>query len=412
MKTKTATVELPKMHSDGQQEMLEWAGHGVAFCGRRYGKTEVGTVKLFINACADPGLYWWVGLSWRSASMKRAWRLLKGYTRQLWKAVGESPEKHIRESEKEIRLPGGGEIWLRTAERPDSLAGEGVRGVVLDEFSLMPEAVWSEFVRATLIDYGGWSLFIGVPKGRNWAARLWHMAQSRPGWKAWRFTSYDNPHLNKKEIDAIKLETPERLFRQEYLAEVIDDGGLVFRNVADCATAQEQERAIAGHVYVAGVDWARTHDATVYTVWDTTLGEMCYLDRMVGIDYELQVTRLKGLWRRFNLSRIHAEANSMGGPLIERLKREGLPIIPFTTTNASKQAMIDRLILAFEQQAIKILPDEVLVNELMSYEMEQLPSGLIRYSAPTGLHDDCVISLALTWQGSSRPKRQPRSYQG
>ncbi|MBI1294289.1 hypothetical protein GC175_04945 [bacterium] len=396
---KTVTVDLPKMHSDGQNEMLEWAGHGIAFCGRRYGKTEVGVVKLFIHACADPGLYWWVGLSWRSASMKRAWRLLKEYARQLWKAIGENPEKYIRESDKEIRLPGGGEIWLRTAERPDSLAGEGVKGVVMDEFSLMPEAVWSEYVRATLIDYGGWSLFIGVPKGRNWAARLWQSAHGRERWRAWRFTSYDNPHLDHSELDAIKLETPERLWRQEYLAEVMDDSGLVFRNVTDCATAQEQERAQPGHVYIAGVDWGRTNDSTVFAVVDTTLGELCYLDRMTGTDYELQVQRLHALAQRFNLSTIHAETNNMGSPLVERLQREGLPVVGFTTTNASKQAMIDRLVLAFEQQAIKILPDEVLINELMAFEMDQLPSGLIRYSHPSGGHDDCVIALGLAWQG-------------
>jgi hypothetical protein len=265
----------------------------------------------------------------------------------------------------------------------------------------MPEAVWSEYVRATLIDYGGWSLFIGVPKGRNWAARLWHQAQTRPGWKAWRFTSYDNPHLNRKEIDAIKAETPERLFRQEYLAEVIDDGGLVFRNVADCATAQEQERALPGHVYLAGVDWGRVNDATCFAVVDTGAGELVYLDRLVSVDYELQVTRLQALCERFNLSAIHAETNNMGSPLVERLQRQGLPVIGFNTTNSSKQAMIDRLLLAFEQQAIRILPDETLINELLSFEVEQLPSGLIRYSHPPGGHDDCVIALALAWQGTS-----------
>ncbi len=219
--TKTIRLTLPKPHSDGQQQILDWHGHGVAFCGRRYGKTEIAVLKLFTCATTKPGLYWWVGLSWRSASMKRAWRLLKKYTRQVWKAVGEKPDKHIRESDKELHLPGGGEIWLRTAERPDSLAGEGIRGVVLDEFSLMAENVWTEYIAPTLLDFGGWALFVGVPKGLNWASRLWRQAKSRAGWKAWHFSSYDNPLLSKAAIDELASGLPERLRRQEIGAEVI-----------------------------------------------------------------------------------------------------------------------------------------------------------------------------------------------
>ena len=71
----------------------------------------------------------------------------------------------------------------------------------------------------------------------------------------------------------------------------------------------------------------------------------------------------------------------------------------FTTTNASKMRVIDALALAFERQEIRILPDPILIAELQSFEMERLPSGLMRYSAPEGLHDDTVMALALAWHG-------------
>lgn len=240
---KTVTLELPKPHSEGQQAMLDWPRHGVAFCGRRYGKTEIACIKLLLGVTQDPGLYWWVGLNWRSASMRRAWRILKAYCEMLWRAIGERPDKYIRESDKTLIFPGGGEIWMRTAERADSLAGEGVKGVVLDEFSLMSEAVWTEYVAATLVDYGGWALFVGVPKGLNWAARLWMSAKTRKGWQAWQFTSYDNPHLDKATIDDLASGLPERLRRQEIYAEVVDDAGAVFRNVSELATATESRRS-------------------------------------------------------------------------------------------------------------------------------------------------------------------------
>jgi hypothetical protein len=72
----------------------------------------------------------------------------------------------------------------------------------------------------------------------------------------------------------------------------------------------------------------------------------------------------------------------MGQPIIEQLSREGLPIQPFTTTNASKAQAVEALALAFEQGDIRILNDPVLVSELVAYQSERLASGLLRYGAP------------------------------
>ena len=71
----------------------------------------------------------------------------------------------------------------------------------------------------------------------------------------------------------------------------------------------------------------------------------------------------------------------------------------FQFTNATKANIIEALALAFEQDAIRILDDKLLLGELQAYEQERLPSGLIRYNAPDGMHDDMVISLALAWHG-------------
>jgi len=91
-----------------------------------------------------------------------------------------------------------------------------------------------------------------------------------------------------------------------------------------------------------------------------------------------------------------------GLPLqIETLAQEGLAIQPFLTTNASKAQIIDALALAFETGKISIPNDPALIAELLAYESERLPSGLIRYGAPDGLHDDRVMSLAIAYYASS-----------
>src|ERR1041385_4101957 len=121
----SATVELldilPKPHSKGQEEFLTHKGSICCYAGRRWGKTLICAIRLIVFGVADPGLYWWVGLSWKSASMKRAWRTLKVFHRKIWLAKGEKPEKYINKTEHELIFPDGFVIWFRTAEQPDSL---------------------------------------------------------------------------------------------------------------------------------------------------------------------------------------------------------------------------------------------------------------------------------------------------
>ena len=400
---KTVDIPLKPPHSPTQRAMIEYEGNVVAFCGRRYGKTDGYVSRLYRGLARRPGLYWWVGLNWRSASMKRAWRETSHVAEQVLHAQGLNPRDYINRSNFEIRLPGMGEIWFRTADNPSSLAGEGIMGAVVDEFSLMQEAVWVEYLEATLLDYGGWVAFGGVPKGNNWAAALWRNAATRPGWLQIHATTYDNPFISKKRINEIKANTAERFFAQEYMAQIIADAGGVFRRVMAAATLTPQDEPTPDHSYVFGVDWGKSNDWTVISVWDTTASELVQQDRFNQIDYVVQRGRLTALAGRFNPDAILAESNSMGEPIIEQLQRDGLPVRGFTTSNASKALAIEALALAFEQGAIRIINDPILIGELQAYESERLPGGMTRYSAPQGMHDDCVMAAAIGWHAAMRP---------
>ena len=92
----------------------------------------------------------------------------------------------------------------------------------------------------------------------------------------------------------------------------------------------------------------------------------------------------------------------MGLPVIEALRRDGMDVVRFVTTNASKQAAVDALSLAFERGELEIVKDAELVAELQAYEAERLPSGMMRYGAPEGMHDDCVMALMIANQGAGR----------
>ena len=85
----------------------------------------------------------------------------------------------------------------------------------------------------------------------------------------------------------------------------------------------------------------------------------------------------------------------MGEPLVEQLQRAGMPVVPFQTTNASKAAAVEALALAFERGDIHIINDATLIAELQAFEMSRTATGMTRYAAPEGMHDDCVMSAVF-----------------
>ena len=395
------TIQLPSPHSPTQQEVIEWPGSGVILGGRRWGKSNAGVQRILRCIGKRPGHYWWLGLSWKSASMKVAWELLCSYTSQ-------APGTVINHTNYEIRLMDGSQIWARTAERPESLAGAGIMGVVVDEVSLMPENVWTEYLQGTLLDYAGWALLMGVPKGENWASRLWRKTKNGdmgPNWKAWHVTSYDNPKINPADIDEVRRNAPDLIFRQEYLAEILDDIGQVFRGVLQAATAFRQERGIPGHTYVGGLDVARLHDFTVITIIDVTLMEVCYMDRFSNLDFDFQEMRVKAVTELFPLANLTVEETGLSMQMAERLGKQ-MNVTKFKTGNASKDLIVQALSVAIQQpNTLKLLPPDdpvgaVAIGELQSYTMEQMASGAWKYGAPSGENDDAVMSLALAYSGT------------
>jgi hypothetical protein len=323
------------------------------------------------------------------------WRMLTNILAQV--------TEHRSEQEKQLRLIGGGVLDMWSMDNADAIRGRKYARFMVNEAAFVPDlmSAWNMVIRPTLIDMRGDAYFSGTPKGQNGFWNLFN--QIGDDWMRWQMSSYSNPHIPADELDALKETMTERAFQQEIMAQFLEDGGGVFRHVQSAAIATAQDSGIPGHQYVIGVDWGRSNDATVLGVLDTGLRECCHIDRMTDTDYASQRIRLIALANRFNHASVLVETNSIGMPQLEELQRMGLNVQGFLTTNASKAQIIDSLALAFEQNSIKIVNDPVLVSELMGYQSERLPSGLLRYGSPEGMHDDTVIALALAWWGGNRP---------
>jgi phage terminase large subunit-like protein len=387
------TIVLPRLHAAQWEVAASPARFKVLDAGRRFGKTLLGT-GLGTKKALEGGRAWWVAPSYKVAAV--GWRGAKHIASQI-------PGVARNETERLLTFPGGGTLQVRSGDDPNSLRGDGLDLAVLDEAAYMRPEVWSEAIRPALSDRQGEALFISTPNGRNWFWGLWMYGQNPAysDWASWRFPTSSNPYIKPEEIEAARELLPERIFKQEYLAEFLEDEGAVFRRVEERATVAEPESGpLPGERIVFGVDWGRDNDFTCIAILSASRRRLVALDRFNEIGWNLQRGRLVTLAQHWQPEVIWAEANSIGGPNIEALQMEGLPVQPFTTTASSKGPLIESLALAFEKGEIAILNDPVLVGELLAYSMERLPSGRWIYSAPAGLHDDTVIALALAWHGA------------
>ena len=335
-------------------------------------------------------------------------------TRPMWRWLQMSladDAKHkrvaIHKSERTIETQRGGFVGLYSGDNIDSIRGEAFNLVVIDEAAKIAEDAWTDAIMPTLADFDGDAVLISTPRGKNWFFAEWLRGQSTTGdQRSWTSPTSDNPMPSiRRAFEKVRGKIPERSFRQEWLAEFVDDGSL-FRNVKACATATPITARRGDRVYIAGLDWALSYDFTVLTIIDANTRELVFIDRYNGVDYSMQRQRIKAACDRFGIAGMIAESNAMGKPNNDELRKMGLPVRDFVTTNATKADAIESLAAAFEQGNIRILDDPTLIAELQSYEVERLPSGMVRYSAPEGMHDDTVMSLALAWQGAMSAQRK------
>ena len=385
-------IELPRPHSAQQQVLSQARRFNVLACGRRWGKSTLGIDRVVKPALSGFPCGWFAP----------AYKLQAEVYRDLQKCL--APVITARNNaEFRLEIRGGGSVTMFSLDSDvsDSVRGRAFKTVVVDEAALVHSlrAVFETAIRPTLADYLGDAWFLSTPRGLNDFKAFFDRGQD-PGkedWASWQMPTSTNPHIAGGEIQAARQDMTEAAFAQEFLAQFVNWEGAVFRHVQECATAERTDGPEIDHEYVIGCDWGRAHDYTVFVVMDVTTRAMVQIDRSNQVDYVVQRGRLRALYDHWQPSKIIAESNSIGEPIIEELKREGLPVQPFATTHASKAGIIEALALAFEQGSIRILDEPVLLGELQAFAAEQLAGGTLRYAAPAGQHDDTVMSLALAW---------------
>jgi hypothetical protein len=310
------------------------------------------------------------------------------------------------ELEWRIELCSGGIIDFWTLEDPDAGRSRKYKRIAIDEAAKCRhlERAWNAALRPTLTDLKGDADFYSTPRGRDffWRAFTWGEDPERADWACWRMPTAANPHIDPAEIEAARRQLPERLYRQEYLAEFLEDAGGVFRGVAASITrGHTGNRMVPDPTisYAMGIDLARTEDFTVITVVGSDLRQV-YFERFNQISWERQISSIVAMARQFQPT-VVVDSTGVGDPIYERLQRSGLYALPYQFTNASKQRLIDNLAMLLEQGRMRLMDIPQQEAELSAFAYELTPARNIKMGAPEGMHDDCVIALALAAWGAS-----------
>ena len=212
-------------------ELLPWQqevwGDNTRFkivaAGRRTGKSRLAAWLLIVRALeSDKGHVFYVAPT-QGQARDIMWQTLL----ELGNPVIVS--SHINNLQ--IKLINGATISLKGADRPETMRGVSLKFLVMDEYADMKPEVFEQILRPALADQKGDALFIGTPMGRNHFYELYQYAEfdDDPTYKAWHFTSYDNPLLDAEEINVAKKSMSSYAFRQEFMASFEARGSEMFK---------------------------------------------------------------------------------------------------------------------------------------------------------------------------------------
>lgn len=384
------SLELSALHEKQQLIVDHPARHKIVVCGRRFGKSEIAYSEILETILSGQPVGYFTP-TYRLGS-------------ELWRRtlLGLAPIISVRnKSERYLEFITGGQVDFWSVDNPTAGRSRKYKLAIIDEAAFVKDPnFFNEVIMPTLADLQGRSLTLTTPKGRGWVYQLFNRGQDpllANKWKSWNFPTVANPYILDSEVEEARLSLPRGVFEQEYLGLFKDDTTSVFRNIQLASTIKEKQQPKAGR-FSMGIDYARQNDYSVITIFDMS-GVMVDYDRFNHVDWLTQRMRIHAMARRWKPEIIVSESNSIGGVNEEILRQEGLPIFSFYTSGKSKPPLINNLALAFELMDVQIIDHPVIVNEFHAYQQNVTKAGNTTYSAPSGLHDDIVVSCCLAWHG-------------
>lgn len=322
--------------------------------------------------------------------------------------------KRMNESEMFVEFDNGSILSLHGGDEPDALRGINAHGAVIDEAAMAKAEIYEELLRPIIMqDPKRWIMFISTPKGKNWFFNLCVKAKNNPEWYINKLDVWSSNIIPASEIAKAKADLPAATFAQELECAFNDNASSVFKGVELCIGGALENPNI-NRRYITGIDLARYNDFTVLITIDRDTRRVVNFQRYGNAEWAFQKDVIVDTCNRYNSLAI-VDATGVGDPIAEDLARRGLSVLPFQITQSSKKELVKRLQVAIEQRMVTFPHIPLLIDELTTYAYDMTDAGNIRFSAPDGMHDDCVIALALAVYGLKsdmypKKERKPVAY--
>ena len=392
-------VKNPNLYPLQERAFFNNYRYSICEASTKSGKTHGGLAWILSYALStgmDGKNFWWVAPVYPQTEI--AYNRMKRKLSGIKCKKSGAPLALPNDTKRVIKFINGMNLHFKSGEKPDNLYGEDVYAAVIDEASRMREESWYA-IRSTLTATRGPIRIIGNLRGRkNWAYRLARKAQSgAPNMIYTKMTAYDAVDagvLDAAEIQDAKDTLPKHIFDELYLVVASDDGGNPFglQHITNCTGQMSRKRPI-----VYGIDLANRVDWTVLIGLDEDCAvsdfhrfqkpwpeTVKYIDEIVG-DIPTLV-----------------DSTGLGAPIVEDLQQVEYGLYEgFVFTKSSKQKIMERLAKCVQSEET-IMPEGTIVDEMMEFEYERTPTGWI-YTAPEGLHDDCVCAYALAVEHYDKP---------
>ena len=378
------------VESDARFRALKW--------GRRAGKNITANIDLIEIVRApwewphggdnpDEFLVWWLGKSYDQAN-KYGFQTFISAVPDSWIANTKRDKPYV------VELTHGATVEFRTYDRPDTLQGAGVDHHIVDEAAYCPRSLWDNDLEPMLMDTRGSAMFISKPRpGTLFEDPVWNRVESPdyPEWVGFHATSASNPFIEEDPTDK-QGTVPDKVYRQEYLAEFVDDSGEVFEDLDANLFTRDEPPADPVSPFAHGWDLARHEDYTVGVILDAH-GRLVEFYRTQDEPWPVILDDISD--RAAAYEGVLAVDASRDNKIVSDIADRGHNVEPVRFTPKTKRNLIQNLATRIENGELATHEVPQLRHELQVFTYDTTPSGNIRYHAEEGFHDDAVDALAL-----------------
>lgn len=358
----------------------------VVNCGRRFGKTTLAIEEIKGKALSKPSRIAYIAPTYQQAR-DIAWEMLKNELNPIITNVNESRlELKVRTLDNKESL-----IVLRGWEAVETLRGQRFDFLIIDEVASMRNfwTGWQEVLRPTLTDTKGEALFISTPKGFNHFYTLYEKEKQDTDYKSFHFTSYDNPFIDKSEIDKARQELEENQFAQEYMADFRKVEGLVY-NVPNELIIPPVDTTLKTEDRIVGVDWGYRNPAAIVVLYlkdrEWTIADEWKLSGRTTAEI-IQVLK--------NKMAEHRVTNAYPDPAepdrLEECRRAGISVME---ANKDIQAGVSMLQNLIKEKRLKVCSNCIYtIEEFNTYQYPEGVDGKPFKDVPEKLNDHLMDAL-------------------